>query len=57
MMNTKVCENSGTKNYVPEFVPESYRDVPDSVVNKTQKNPETPSLQRCFRTNNVTPSI
>ncbi|GAB6200383.1 hypothetical protein YMSE1_27620 [Lactiplantibacillus plantarum] len=36
-MNTKVCENSGTKNYVPEFVPESYRDVPDSVVNKTQK--------------------
>ena len=36
-MNTKVCENSGTKNYVPEFVPESYRDVPDSIVNKAQK--------------------
>lgn len=37
MMNTKVCENSGTKNYVPEFVPESHRGVSDSVVNKIQK--------------------
>ena len=57
MMNTKVCENSGTKIYIPELVPESYRDVPDSIVNKAQKNPETPSLQRCFRINNVTLSI
>lgn len=56
-MKTKVCENSGTKIYVPELVPESYWDVPDSIVNKIQKNPVTPSLQRCSRINNATLSI
>lgn len=34
MMNIKVCENFGIKNYVLEFVLELYWDVFDFVVNK-----------------------